>query len=79
MASRLWWRERPQPQDLVLMATSGCVECGFGEMTLDPSGLGIAWVICDADKAEMDKLSVRPWEAGDRLAPFGMEGTKKGF
>ncbi|MDD2201281.1 MAG: tRNA lysidine(34) synthetase TilS [Firmicutes bacterium] len=71
------WRERPQPQDLVLMARRACVECGFGEMTLDPSGLGIAWVICDADKAEMDKLSVRPWEAGDRLAPFGMEGTKK--
>ncbi len=67
----------PGPQDLVLLARRAVVECGFGEMILDPRGLGISWAIFDADKAEMDELTVRPWRAGDRLAPFGMEGTKK--
>lgn len=66
-----------KPHDLALLARRACVESGFGEMILDPLCLGISWVIFDADKAQMDKLTVRPWEAGDRLAPFGMEGTKK--
>jgi tRNA(Ile)-lysidine synthase len=34
-------------------------------------------VIFDAGKVDTENLAVRPWKAGDRLAPFGMEGTKK--
>lgn len=65
------------PSSLAAIGNMACAASGFEGVDLDPSLLGITWVIFDAGKVDTENLAVRPWKAGDRLAPFGMEGTKK--
>ncbi|MCR4424775.1 MAG: tRNA lysidine(34) synthetase TilS [Firmicutes bacterium] len=63
-------------QGLAAVARAAFARCGLGDIRCDPDDIGTEWAVFDQDELP-GELSARPWSSGDRMAPFGMAGTKK--